>query len=181
MNITCLLTAAFEAGAVDKASFIAEYGSIFEHSPWIAGQVWESGMHNAGTQELLIAFSNVIRAASREQQLALLRGHPQLASGITGQEELTVESHKEQLGAGLDRCNVAEFEEFNSLNSAYQNKFGFPFIIAIKGLSRGQILESFRARLANNPDEEFREALEQVIRIGGFRLQAADAETGSIS
>lgn len=166
---------------MDKASFMAEYGSIFEHSPWIAGQVWESGMHIAGTQELHIAFSNAIRNATREQQLALLRGHPQLASAIAGKEELTAESRKEQLGAGLDRCSVAEFEEFNFLNDTYQNKFGFPFIIAVKGLSRGQILESFRARLANIPDEEFREALEQVIRIGGFRLQAAAAQTASIT
>ena len=164
---------------MDKASFMAEYGSIFEHSPWIAGQVWESGARIAGSKELLIAFGDVIRNATREQQLALLRRHPQLASGIAGEEELTVESRKEQLGAGLDRCSVAEFEEFNSLNSTYQSKFGFPFIIAVKGLNREQILESFRTRLANDPDEEFREALEQVIRIGGFRLQAVAAEPGS--
>jgi OHCU decarboxylase len=180
MKITRRLKAAVEAGVMDKASFMAEYGSIFEHSPWIADQVWESGTRVTGSKELLIAFGDVIRNASPEQQLTLLRRHPQLASGIAGEEELTVESRKEQLGAGLDRCSLAEFEEFNSLNSTYQSKFGFPFIMAVKGFSRAQILESFRTRLANDPDEEFREALEQVIRIGGFRLQAVVAEPGRV-
>ena len=156
---------------MDKASFLARYGGIFEHSPWIAVQVWEQGLDSGGLQELHAAFSEVIRSANREQQLALLRAHPQLASAIASGEELTAESRGEQRGAGLDQCTTAEFKEFEYLNSTYSDRFGFPFIIAVKGLGRAQILESFRARLANTAEDEFAEALEQVIRIGKFRLQ----------
>jgi OHCU decarboxylase len=166
---------------VDKTSYLARYGGIFEHSPWIAEQVWDLDLHTGGVQELHEAFANVIRTADREQQLALLRAHPQLASAIASGEEITAESRGEQRGAGLDQCSAIEFEEFEYLNSTYSDKFGFPFIIAVKGLGREQILESFRARLTNTPEKEFTEALEQVIRIGNFRLRDATAKTGSDS
>jgi OHCU decarboxylase len=156
---------------MDKASFMAVYGGIFEHSPWIAGQVWDNGSHRAGEQGLPAAFSEAIRSADRGRQLKLLRAHPQLACAIADGEELTAESRGEQHGAGLDQCSAVEFDEFKRLNSAYSNKFGFPFIVAVKRLGREQILESFRARLTNTPEQEFTEALEQVIRIGEFRLQ----------
>ena len=164
---------------VDKATFLARFGSIFEHSPWIAAQVWDLGLHSGDVQELHAAFSDVIRSANLEQKLALLRAHPQLASAITSGEELTAESRGEQRGAGLDQCSVSEFNEFEYLNSTYSDKFGFPFIIAVKGLSREQILESFRTRLENTSEEEFTEALEQVIWIGKFRLQELAEKTGS--
>jgi 2-oxo-4-hydroxy-4-carboxy-5-ureidoimidazoline decarboxylase len=164
---------------MDKASFMAVYGSIFEHSPWIAAQVWDKGLHSGGLPELHAAFSKVIRTADRGPQLTLLRAHPQLASAITSSEELTDESRGEQRGAGLDQCSAAEFEEFEYLNSTYSDKFGFPFIIAVKGFGREQILEIFRTRLTNSPEEEFQQALEQVIRIGKFRLQESAENTGS--
>jgi OHCU decarboxylase len=168
------------AQLTDKASFMALYGGIFEHSPWIAGQVWEQGLHGGGVQELHAAFSDVIRGAGREQQLVLLRAHPQLACAIASGVHITAQSRAEQFGAGLDQCSTQEYEEFEQLNSAYSDKFGFPFIISVKRLSRGQILKSFRARLMNTAEEEFHEALEQVIRIGRFRLQdiAAKQEAG---
>ena len=147
------------------------YGGIFEHSPWIAGRVWDLGLHSGGAQELQTAFNDVIRNADRQRQLALLRAHPQLACAIASGEELTTESRGEQHGAGLDQCSAREFELFKQFNSTYSDKFGFPFIVAVKGLSRGQILEVFRARLTNSPEEEFREALDQVIRIGEFRMR----------
>ena len=166
---------------MDKETFLARFGGIFEHSPWIATRVWEQDRNSGGVQELHEAFSEVICSANREQQLALLRAHPQLASAIASGEELTVESRGEQRGAGLDQCSEAEFAEFEKLNSSYSDKFGFPFIIAVKGLGREQILKFFRARLANTPEEEFTEALEQVIRIGKFRLRDATSNTGSDS
>ena len=156
---------------MNRASFMAIYGGVFEHSPWIAGQVWDQGLHRGGLRELQAAFSAVIRGAGRQQQMALLRAHPQLACGISSREELTAESRGEQRGAGLDQCSAAEFEEFAQLNSTYSDKFGFPFIMAVRGFSRDRILDSFRARLGNTAAEEFREALEQVTRIGEFRLQ----------
>ena len=166
---------------MDKATFLARFGSIFEHSPWIAAQVWEQGLDSGELQELHAAFSEAILSADRERQLELLRAHPQLASAIASGEELTVKSRGEQRGAGLDQCNMAEFDEFEYLNSTYSDKFGFPFIIAVKRLGREQILESFRTRLANTPEEEFTEALKQVIRIGKFRLQDSAETTGSDS
>jgi 2-oxo-4-hydroxy-4-carboxy-5-ureidoimidazoline decarboxylase len=166
---------------MDKASFLDLYGGVFEHSPWIAAQVWGLGLPSGELQELHAAFSEVIRNADRGQQLALLRAHPQLASAIASGEELTAESRGEQRGAGLDQCSAAEFEEFEHLNSTYSDRFGFPFIIAVKGLGREQILEHFRSRLANASEDEFTEALEQVIRIGKFRLQELTGKTGSKS
>jgi len=163
---------------MDKVPFLALYGSIFEHSAWIATQVWEQGLHSGEMRELHAAFSKVIRNADREDQLALLRAHPPLASAIASGEELTSESRGEQRGAGLDQCSAAEFEEFECLNSTYSDRFGFPFIIAVKGLGREQIIESFRTRLTNAPEDEFTEALEQVIRIGKFRLQELTEKTG---
>ena len=181
MNIIRRKLAMPGARPVDKVSFLARYGGIFEYSPWIAAQVWEQGLRAGEFQELRAAFADVIRSADREPQLELLRAHPQLASAIASGEELTAESRGEQRGARLDQCSAAEFEEFEYLNCTYTDKFGFPFIIAVKGLGREQILKSFRARLANTPEEEFTEALEQVIRIGKFRLRDATSNTGSDS
>jgi len=155
---------------MDKALFMAEYSGIYEHSPWVAAQAWARGLRCATVQDLHTAFCEVIRGAGHKRQLELLRAHPQLAGAIASGEDLTPESRDEQLGAGLDQCSVEEFEEFSHLNDAYSEKFGFPFIIAVKGLGREQILESFRKRLANSPEEEFDEALEQVLRIGKFRM-----------
>jgi len=162
-----------------KESFVAIYGGLFEHSPWIASTVWDQGIHGGSVQELSAAFGTVIRSANRDHQLALLRAHPQLACAIASAQELTAESRAEQRGAGLDRCSAEEFEEFSYLNRAYLDRFGFPFIIAVRQLGRGQILESFRARLNNGREEELQEALEQVIRIGNFRLQDVASGKGS--
>jgi OHCU decarboxylase len=160
----------------ERASFMTDYGGVFEHSPWITEQVWEQGLHSDIGLDLHSAFSGVIRNADRQRQLALLRAHPQLAGAIASGEELTTESQGEQRGAGLDQCSATEFEAFGQLNSTYSDKFGFPFIIAVKGLGREQILESFRTRIMNGPEKEFSEALEQVIRIGKFRLQEIAAK-----
>ena len=165
---------------MDKAAYMVVYRGIFEHSPWIVEQVWEQGLHNGSVRELQAAFSDVIRNADRQRQLALLRAHPQLACAIASGEELTEESRSEQRGAGLDQCSAREFELFRQFNSTYLDKFGFPFIIAVKGLGRCQILEFFRTRLTNSPEDEFREALEQVIRIGTLRLRHVDAKQEAI-
>jgi len=103
--------------------------------------------------------------------MSLLRAHPELAAARAEGEDLTAHSHSEQRGAGLDRCRPDEFTEFQRLNAAYRQKFGFPFIVAVKGLDRRQILDRFRSRLQNTPEAEFEEAVAQVIRIGYFRLE----------
>jgi OHCU decarboxylase len=116
------------------------------------------------------AMCNEIRRAGHEQKLDLIKAHPDLGVRVR-REELTRHSHREQNGAGLDQCTDAEFAEFQRLNQAYREKFGFPFILAVKGFHRKQILEMFRRRLQHSPDEEFQTALAQAMRIALFRLQ----------
>jgi OHCU decarboxylase len=111
-----------------------------------------------------------MRRAPRARQLALIRGHPDLAGRAAVRGELTEASSAEQAGAGLDQCTPAEFQRFRELNGRYQAKFGFPFILAVKGMSRTAILAEFDRRLANSPDTEFAEALAQIARIARLRL-----------
>jgi 2-oxo-4-hydroxy-4-carboxy-5-ureidoimidazoline decarboxylase len=159
---------------MDKTEFMATFGDVFEHSPWIAGAVWDAGLtgrHDTASG-LHQPFREVIRQSGREEKLALLRAHPELAAGVVSDEQLTESSRGEQRGAGLDRCSPEEFSEFRKLNDSYREKFGFPFIMAVKGCKRHDIRESFRARLENAGDEEFQLAVEQVIRIGRFRIDS---------
>ncbi len=109
-----------------------------------------------------------VDAAPREMRLALIRAHPQLAVA----RSMATASVAEQRGAGLDQCSREEFDAFQRLNAAYIARFGFPFIVAVKGLTRGDILAAFEARLANDPETEFATAIAQIHRIAGFRLAA---------
>lgn len=163
---------ALEPSEMTHEEFMATFGPVFEHSPWIAEAVWEDGLdirHDtaAGMHE---AMCNEIRRADHEQKLELIQAHPDLGARI-GRDELTRHSRREQNSAGLDRCSDEEFAEFQRLNQAYREKFGFPFILAVKGFHRRQILEIFRRRLEHSPDEEFQTALAQIMRIALFRLQ----------
>jgi 2-oxo-4-hydroxy-4-carboxy-5-ureidoimidazoline decarboxylase len=163
-----------QASRMDKAEFVAVFGDIFEHSAWIAGQVWDSGLdasHDSAAG-LHSAFADVIHAADQNQKLSLLLAHPELGLGMASEKELTAASQAEQRGAGLDRCSSNEFAAFQSLNESYRARFGFPFIMAVKGYGRSEILEAFRTRLVNTPEQEAQEALEQVIRIGLFRIES---------
>ena len=161
-----------EPGELDRNEFMEIFGRVFEHSPWIAENVWNDGLdlrHDtaAGMHEVMC---NEIRQADEEQKLELLRAHPPLACAIS-QEGLSQTSRGEQRLSGLDQCSEEEFAEFKRLNTAYLEKFGFPFILAIKGFQRKQILEIFRKRIEHEPEEEFQAALTQVMKIGLFRLQ----------
>ena len=152
------------------------FGGVFEHSPWISGAVWDSGLarrHDtaAGLHQ---SFREVIRQSDREEKLALLLAHPELAVGIASDEQLTKSSQREQRGAGLDRCSPDEFSEFRKLNAAYREKFGFPFIMAVRESTRGEILEAFAARVENNYDAEFETALQEIHKIARLRLAALE-------
>jgi OHCU decarboxylase len=150
---------------------MARYGAVFEHSPWIAEAAWDSGLDSeVSAADLHRVFERIIREAPPQAQLALLNAHPELAVGVRKQRALTEASQSEQRGAGLDRCSPEEFAEFRRLNAAYREKFGFPFIMAVKGFDRGGILAALKSRLARSRDEEFLEALGQVSRIGKFRI-----------
>lgn len=143
-----------------RAEFLARYGGVYEASPWVAEACWPP------TDDLPAAMRAVVDAAPRERKLALIRAHPELAS----RTKMAEASVREQAGVGLDQCSPREFEAFQRLNAAYNARFGFPFIYAVKGAARAEILAAFEARLGNDPETEFETAIAQIHRIAGFRL-----------
>jgi 2-oxo-4-hydroxy-4-carboxy-5-ureidoimidazoline decarboxylase len=145
---------------MDRAEFVARFGGVYEHSPWVAEACWPP------PADLAAAMAAVVDAAPRERKLALIRAHPELAS----RTRMAEASVKEQAGVGLDQCTPEEFEGFQRLNAAYNARFGFPFIYAVKGATRAEILAAFEARLRNDPETEFATAIAQIHRIAGFRL-----------
>lgn len=157
-----------------REDFITRFGGVFEHSPWIAERAFDAGtitepLRAADVHQALAA---QFRAASSEEQLGVLRAHPDLAGKLAIAGELTEDSRKEQAGAGLDRLSPKEHARFTTLNSAYVEKFGFPFIIAVKGLTKDDILAAFETRIGNSREQEFETAKAQVERIARLRLEA---------
>jgi 2-oxo-4-hydroxy-4-carboxy-5-ureidoimidazoline decarboxylase len=160
-----------ELNALDLTAFTARLGGIFEHSPWVAEDVWPLRPF-AGIDDLHAAMCKSVVDAGDDAQLALLRAHPQLAGKAALRGELTADSTREQHGAGLDQCSPDEFARLHALNAHYEQRFGFPFILAVRGHTRASILDNLAARIDNARDEEFAEALHQVERIARFRLEA---------
>ena len=160
--------------AMDQSSFVQTFGGIYEHSPWLAEAVFRGGLNIADdhVDGLHHRLSTQLSQASREQQLALIQAHPDLAGKAALAGRVTADSAAEQSSAGLDQCSAEELEQFRQLNTAYLDKFGFPFIIAVKGLDRSMILQSFAQRLENSPELEFDRALLEINRIARFRLEA---------
>lgn len=152
-----------------REAFVARYGGVYEHSPWVAQRAWDGGANPDGS--LAPVFRRVVDRAGAELQLALLHAHPDLAGRVTV-GSLTASSAAEQAAAGLDACTQSEFAEFGTLNQRYTARFGFPFIIAVAGLDRGAILAAFRRRVDCALEAEFVTALEEVHRIAGLRLAA---------
>jgi len=163
---------AMEPGELSRTEFLEAFGHVFEHAPWIAENVWDDGLDTrhdtaAGMHEVMC---NEIRRASNEDKLALLQSQPELACA-TSAPGMTNTSRGEHRRSGLDQCSEEEFAEFQRLNKTYRERFGFPFILAIKGYQRRQILEIFRNRLQHSPEEEFQAALAQLMKIALFRLE----------
>jgi OHCU decarboxylase len=156
-----------------REEFVKAFSSIYEHSAWVPETLYDKGISGDDlTQEdLVAAMKNTVDKAGQDKQLALLRAHPDLAGKLGRQEALTAASKNEQAGAGLDACTDEEFDAFQSLNTEYKDKFGFPFILAVKGWHRTQILQAFKKRVTNDKETEFSEALAQVHRIARFRLE----------
>ncbi len=158
---------------MSKDTFLETFGTIYEHSPWVAEKAYVQGLsfeHNTA-DGLAACLGAIVDAATDDQKLTLLRAHPELAGKLAIENKLTTESKSEQAGAGLDKCNPQEFERFQSLNSQYTEKFGFPFIIAVKGLNRNDILSAFERRIQHSKEEEFATALSQVHKIARLRLE----------
>ena len=150
-------------------------GGVFEHSPWIAARALEARPF-ASVEALHAAMVAVVRRASRDEQLALLGAHPDLAGRAARAGALTNASAAEQSSAGLDRLDDQEYERFGRLNAAYREKFGFPFIIAVRRHDKKQILAAFETRLGNTASQELETALSQVFEIARLRLAALIAE-----
>ncbi len=151
------------------AEFASALATIFEHSPWVGEAVCSLRPFDT-VNELHKNMCSAVDQASDDLQLALIKAHPDLAGKAALSGELTQESTSEQAGAGLDRLNAEEYEIFHQLNDQYQSKFGFPFIIAVKGHDKHSILESFKTRIENSIEVEKQTALEQIYRIAKFRL-----------
>ena len=155
-----------DVNALSVEEFEATFGDIAEHSKWVATKAFAAKPFSS-REELIAAFQDAVRNAEHHAQLALLNAHPDLAT----RAKLTTDSTREQTGAGLDTLSAQEFENFTALNRQYKEQNSFPFIFAVKGATKQQILEGFQTRIRNGKDVEFKTALEQVCRIIRFRLQ----------
>lgn len=152
--------------AMSAEDFVAAFGDIAEHSPWVAREAATSRPF-ASREGMITAFTSATADSSRESQIALIRAHPDLATKAS----LTADSSSEQAGAGLNTLTADEMATFNRFNDEYKARFGFPFIFAVKGATKHQILASFAERLNNSAEAEFSTAIAQVTRIFRFRIE----------
>lgn len=153
--------------SLDRAHFVEAVGWVFEDSPWVAERAWAARPFTSA-DALHGAMVDQVEHASAEEQVALLRAHPDLGT----RARVSDASAAEQAGAGLDRLTSAEFERLLALNKAYRDKFGFPFLFAVKGSSKHDILDTLERRVSAARDEEYRVALAQVYRIARFRIES---------
>lgn len=168
--MTAEMTPLSAVNALDRDAFVAVFGGVAEHAPWVAAAA-AADRPFATREAMIAAFQRAIRSAIRDRQRELLLAHPDLAGKAAIAGELTAESTNEQKGAGLDRLTAAEFARFTELNDAYRRRHGIPFIFAVRGATKDQILAGFEARLGNPEAAEFAAALEQVCQIVRFRLE----------
>ena len=156
--------------ALSQVDFVARFGDVAEHSPWVAEVA--AGLRPFASREAMIeAFADVVGRASHDARLALIRAHPDLAGKAARAGAVAEDSRREQAGVGLDGLTEAEYARFTELNDAYRARFGFPFIFAVKGATKTMILDAFEARLPNDAETEFETALAQIHRIFRFRLE----------
>ncbi|MCM2291125.1 2-oxo-4-hydroxy-4-carboxy-5-ureidoimidazoline decarboxylase [Allorhizobium sp. BGMRC 0089] len=157
---------------MEQDVFVERFGGVFEHSPFIAARAYEAGLIDEPltVESVHDALSAIFRTASPDEKLGVLRAHPDLAGKLAIAGELTEDSRNEQAGAGLDRLSADEHGRFTALNSAYTEKFGFPFIIAVRGLTKDDILSAFESRIGNAAETEFATACREVEKIARLRL-----------
>ena len=163
-----------QLNAASQTEFMQLLDGTYEHSPWIAEQAWAKRPFKS-LDQLKLALIQVVRDAGREPQLALVRAHPELAGKAMVSKTLTAESTNEQGKAGLTDCTREEFAHIQQLNADYNGKFGFPFILAVRGprglgLPKAEIIATFARRLDNPPDFELAECLRNINRIAEIRL-----------
>ena len=156
--------------ALDAGAFTDRFGDVAEDSPWVTEAAFDARPF-ADREALVAAFAAVVRSASRDAQLALLRAHPDLAGRAAVAGDIAGESRREQAGAGLDRLTTEELARFQDLNARYRARFGFPFIYAVKGATKEAILAAFEDRAGNDAESERVTALANVERIFRFRIE----------
>ncbi|WP_296127883.1 2-oxo-4-hydroxy-4-carboxy-5-ureidoimidazoline decarboxylase [Pseudomonas sp. Ga0074129] len=158
---------------LSREDFVKVFADIYEHSPWVAEKAFDLGQDESinNIDGLHQRMADLLLSASHAAQLALINAHPDLAGKAAIRGELTASSTSEQAGAGIHECTAEEFARFTELNNAYKAKFGFPFIMAVKGSNRHQILAAFEERIHNSPEQEFARALAEINKIALFRLQ----------
>lgn len=164
-----------ELNDATRETFVGHLGGVFEHSPWVAERAYDRRPF-ATRDALHAAMVAAVEEAGPERQLALFRAHPELAGRAAVQGEMTEHSTQEQGGSGLLNCSPEEFARLQKLNREYNEKFGFPFIVAVRGLDRAAIIETFARRLENTPEAEMAEALRQIARITGLRIAGSVEE-----
>jgi len=156
-----------ELNHLSQKEFVERLGWVFEASPWVAERAWAHGPF-ASLDALHAAMVAEVEHAAPDEQLALLRAHPDLGA----RAQMSDASVSEQAGAGLDHLTPQEYDDLVKLNAMYRDEFGFPFLFAVRGCTKDDILKSLRERVAGSREEEFRTALEQVFRIARHRLEA---------
>ena len=154
-----------------REQFVQHHGHVAEHSPWVAERAWQAGPF-ADTPAVIAAFADVVRTATPDEQLALIRAHPDLAGRAALAGDLSPESTREQASIGLDRLTPADLARFTRLNDAYRARFGFPFVICVGHQTVASILDAYDRRLPNDADAERQAAIEEIVAIMGLRLGA---------
>ena len=159
---------------LENTEFVNRFAAIYEHSVWVAEEAASVTTDIDDIEKLADLMADCVDNASTTRQLELIRAHPDLAGKAQVAGELTEESTSEQASAGLDQCSVEEYERFQTLNTAYHEKFGFPFVMAVKDSSRDEILSAFSERLENDPATEFETALAEIHKIARLRLRSME-------
>jgi len=159
-----------QVNQLDRNEFVDAVGWVFEHSPWVAARAWDARPFADGAA-LHAAMTQQVRAASRDEQLGLVRAHPDLGA----RTRMSAASTGEQAGAGLDQLSPDEHHRLQTSNERYRHTFGFPFLFAVRGSTPREVLAALESRLASTPVEEFETALLQVFRIAAFRLEGVVA------
>ncbi|WPP01379.1 2-oxo-4-hydroxy-4-carboxy-5-ureidoimidazoline decarboxylase [Pseudomonas sp. HR96] len=157
---------------LNREQFVEAFKDVYEHSPWVAEKTYDLGQGPEldSIETLHQRMSDILLSSDHARQLALINAHPDLAGKAAVRGELTEASTNEQAGAGIHQCTSEEFQRFTELNEAYKARFGFPFIMAVKGSDRHQILAAFETRIHHSVDAEFACALAEINKIALFRL-----------
>lgn len=159
-----------DVNAMTRQQFIDAFGGTAEHSPWVA-EIAAAFRPFTSTEDMIEAFANAVTTADPDSRLDLLNAHPDLAGRAAIAGDIGADSRSEQAGAGLDWLTAEEFAQFTERNTAYKDKFGFPFILAVRGATKHDIMAAFDARIGNDRTTELATAIAQVCRIIRFRLE----------